>query len=471
MKALFLTLIVLSIPRLAIACSFAGSPAVCGSFAAAEAVLVGTVSRVETKTTKTDDSDEFIDEQTAYVQVEESFKGVKESQMIFRSNRSSCEPTYQEGQRWLFYAYFNQSEKAWEIHPCDRSTRIEGAYDDLSYLRNFPASAQKSRIAGVLSNGPDKPLMGIKVKVTDGRQVYETFTDKNGVYEILGLPPGKYSIEPEVPITLTLYSSFASGELDLTKRRDRQVTLAEKSCAGMDFYFNENTSVSGKVFGADGRPLNHVCVTAISKDAEPDTGSFHYGCTKENGSFKIDKIPLGDYLLVANEEGRITSTQPFPRVYYPGVFDRGKATVLTIASGDQRQDFDIHVPSEQPTWTIEGRLLYSDGRPVNSATVEFTEETAPDIDSEQVNTTTDPNGRFSLIVLAGLKGSLRSSFSAVRGDYDCPQFEKLIKSEDKGQTFVELFTNVIKLEMNRDYKDVELNFPFPECSKRKAPQP
>ena len=105
MKALFLTLIVLSIPRLAIACSFAGSPAVCGSFAAAEAVLVGTVSRVETKTTKTDDSDEFIYEQTAYVQVEESFKGVKESQMIFRSNRSSCEPTYQEGQRWLFYAY------------------------------------------------------------------------------------------------------------------------------------------------------------------------------------------------------------------------------------------------------------------------------------------------------------------------------------------------------------------------------
>ena len=202
MKATLISLAFLTVlisPRLAMACSCAGTPAVCESFAAAEAVFVGTVTRVEDKTVKAPDGREAIVGQTANVQVEESFKGAKESAMIFRSYGTSCDTRYEEGQRWLFYAYFNRDDKAWQIQGCDHSTLLERAADDLLYLRHLPASAQKTRISGEVRNGASKSMMGIKIKVTDGQKVYETFTDKDGVYELVGLPPRKYSVEPDVP--------------------------------------------------------------------------------------------------------------------------------------------------------------------------------------------------------------------------------------------------------------------------------
>jgi len=160
MKAALISLAFLTVlisPRLAMACSCGRTPAVCESLAAAEAVFVGTVTRVENKTVKAPEGQEAIAGQTAYVQVEESFKGAKETAMIFRSYGSSCDATYKEGQRWLFYAYFNKDDKAWQVYGCDRSTLLDGAADDLLYLRNLPASAQKTRISGEVRNSASKP--------------------------------------------------------------------------------------------------------------------------------------------------------------------------------------------------------------------------------------------------------------------------------------------------------------------------
>lgn len=470
MKLTLISLAFLTIfisPRGALACSCFGNPSICGSFASAEAVLVGTVSRVEIKTVKAPNGDDY-GNQIAYVQVEESFKGVKASEMIFRSYGTSCDAEYKVGQRWLFYAYFNKEDKAWLIRGCDRSRLIESAPDDLSYLRNLPGSAQQSRFSGVLRKNLDTPLMGIKVKVTNGRQVYETFTDKNGVYELSGLPPATYSVEPEVPSTLKLKFASPIGKIDLPRRNGWRAILEEKSCAGISFYYSENTSVSGKLFGADGLPVKNVCVRLRSKD-NPNNREYLTSCTEPDGSFKIDEIPLGDYFLLVNEENKITSSEPFPTVYYPGVFEKEKATVLTVATGDQREDLDIHIPSQQATKTIEGRLLYSDGRPVVNESVKFEEEPRGSEQAASAGGLTDADGRFSLQVLEGLKGSLRGYILTYPGQYaNCPKLEKLIKTKDL--SMIEIETNVIKLETNTDYIDLELKLPFPYCAKAKTPR-
>jgi hypothetical protein len=468
MKLTLISLTLLTIflsPRVALACSCFGNPSICGSFASAEAVLVGTVSRVEITNVKTPDGEEY-GNQIAYVQVEESFKGVKASEMIFRSYGTSCDPDYQAGQRWLFYAYFNKDDKAWVIHACDRSTLIDSAPDDLSYLRNLPGSAQKSHFSGVLRKNFHTPLMGTKVKVTNGRKVYETFTDKNGVYELPGLPPGTYSVEPEVPSTLKLTFASQVGKINL--RDGPRVVLEERSCAGISFYYSENTSVSGKLFGADGLPVKNVCVRLRSKD-NPNNREYLTSCTEPDGSFKIDEIPLGDYFLLVNEENKITSSEPFPTVYFPGVFEKEKATVLTIATGDQREDLDIHIPLQQATKTIAGKFLYSDGRPVVNESVKFEEEPRGSEQGASASGLTDADGRFSLQVLEGLKGSLRGYIITYRGQYaNCPKLERLIKTKEL--TMADIETNVIKLEMNTDYRDLELKFPFPYCAKAKSPQ-
>jgi hypothetical protein len=442
----------------AVACSCAGTPSVCGAFARAEAVFVGTVSRVENERAKDETGREYIVSQVAYVQVDEAFKGVKEPQLTFRSYGSSCDATYEEGQRRLFYASYNKKDKAWSIGGCDRSSLLQHAADDLLYLRGLPGSAQKTRIAGELKTRDFKPLMGVKVKLIGDSKTYEVFTDKNGVYEIYGLPAGKYAIEPDVPLNLKLSFTSSSAEIDRTRR---QVELKDKSCAGIDFYFSENTVIQGRVLGPDGQPMNKVCVRLWLKEKPAET-PFLLDCTEKDGYFKIDEIGLGEYYLVANDDGVISSDEPFPLTYYPGVFEKEKATVLNIASGDKLEDFDIHIPSRRPTRTIEGRLLFSDGRPVEGESVEFNSEEKPGQPQDRVLAETDAEGRFKLSVLEGSQGTLRGYlYSTSRESEKCPQIEKLTKA------YKDLETNHIKLELNRDHQNIELVFPFPYCAKSK----
>ena len=442
----------------AMACSCLGTPSVCGAFAGAEAVFVGTVSRVESKTVKDETGREHIVGQIAYVQVDEAFKGAKAPQLVFRSYGTSCDVIYEEGQRRLFYASYDKKDKAWSIGGCGRSTLLQNASDDLLYLRALPGSAQKTRISGELNTLDFKPLMGVKVKLIGDRKTYEVFTDKNGVYEIYDLPVGKYIIEPDIPLNLKL--SFASSST-VSDRPRRQVELKDKSCAGIDFYFSENTVIQGRVLGPDGQPMNKVCVRLWLKEKPAET-PFLLDCTEHDGYFKIDEIALGEYYLVANDDGVISSDEPFPLTYYPGVFEKEKATVLNIASGDKLEDFDIHIPSRRPTRTIEGRLLFSDGRPVDDETVEFNSEDKPDQPHDRVLAETDAEGRFKLSILEGSKGTLHGYFySSSRESEKCPQIDKLNKA------YKDLETSRMKLEIYRDYEDIELVFAFPFCPKAK----
>jgi hypothetical protein len=444
------------------ACSCGGAPTTCGSYEAADAVLIGTVIRVENKAVKSEDGVEYIAGQTAYVQVDEAFKGVKSPEMIFRSFGTSCDPQYGAGQRWLFYAYYGKDSNTWSIRACDRSTQLAWAADDLLYLRALPQSAQRTRIAGRLWNRDNTPLIGVKVKLTliDGLSTQEVFTDKNGVYEAYDLPPGRYNIEPETPLNLKLSHTSKSLITD-RDRRAHQVEIRAKSCAVMNFYYTEDTLVSGRVFGADGQPMPDVCVHLVFKDKPKDT-PYLGDCTDENGRFKIDDVLLGEYFLIANEDGKITSDEPFPTAYYPGVFEKEKATTLTFSSGDRLQDFDIHIPSQKSLRTIEGKLLFSDGRPAAGDSVKFVPEGMNDNMDAQVVVEADSEGRFRLRVLEGLKGTVIGYMFRYSGQVqNCPKLEAIIKARK------EIVTNKINVELNRDHQDLELVFPFPYCKKAK----
>jgi len=448
-------------PRLALACGCLGTSSVCKAFAGAEAVFVGSVTRVSNKTSKDENGNEYIVSQVANVQVEEAFKGAKEPELTFRSYGTSCDVTYKEGQRRLFYASYNKEDKAWSIHVCGRSTLVEYAADDLSFLRGLPGSAQRTRISGELKTRDHKPLMGVKVKLVGQTKTYEVFTDKNGVYEMYDLPAGKYGVAPETPLNLKLNIAIGEVTADSVDRTHPVVELKEKSCAGMNFYFTENTAITGRVLGADGQPMNNVCVRLRLKEKPAET-PFLLDCTESDGSFKIDEIALGEYYLVANDDGVISSNEPFPLTYYPGVFDKAKATVLNIASGDKLEDFDIHIPSQKPTRTIEGRLLFSDGRPAEGESVEFASEEKSGQSQDRVYVNTDAEGRFKLSVLEGSKGTLHGSLYAHSLDLpNCPQIDKLVKA------YKDIETKRIKLELNRDHQDIELVLAVPYCAKAK----
>ena len=448
-------------PRLTLACSCGGTISVCDAFQSAHAVFVGSVTRVENEVVKIEDDDFSYTRQTAYVEVEESFKGASQPEFVFRGHGTSCDLEYKEGERWLFYAHYNKDDKTWSVAACGRSALIDRAAGDLLYLRGLPASAQTTRIAGQLWTSDSKPLAGVKVKVTGHRETREVFTDKNGVYEIYGLPPGEYLTQPDVPLNLKLaFSSISITDGNVHRER---VKLKEKSCVNVNFHFVENTLISGKVFSPDGEPMPNVCVRLLFRD-KPEETPYLVGCTDEDGRFTIDEIRLGEYFLVANDDGKVSSEEPFPLTYFPGVLTKEKATLLTIASGDQLKDFDIHIPAMRRTRSVAGRILFADGRPAAGLFVRFVPENVGVDSDASVDAHADPEGRFRFRVLEGSKGIVRGYMYTYSGEFEnCPKLEALIKVHQ------DIVTNSVNVELNRDHEDLEVMFPFPQCKKAKAP--
>lgn len=474
--AVVLTLLLFNAP-VAEACGCGGYASICGSYQAADAVFIGVVQHVEHKIAKTADGREFSTSHIAKVQVEKSFKGLAQPELVFYSGGSSCDAVYEEGQRWLFYAYYNKETKRWGVRTCDRSRVIEevsGAADDLLYLQNLPKSAATTRISGDLAHYEDDPvkrfsrvkkIIGAKVKITGEGKTYEVFTDKDGVYEIYGLPPGKYSVEPEIPLGLKVRFPMYNAEVDYSDRKNLKLILKEKSCASVDFILSSNNRIAGKVFGADGQALPSVCLNLTPKD-KVVASKWKFDCTDKQGRYELDEIPPGEYLIVVNSEGKISSSEPFPTAYYPGVFEKNKATILAITEGSNLEDYDIHIPSQEKRRTLQGVFVYSDGKPVVDESVEFNADEVKEGVDGRTHTTTDDQGRFTLVVLEGLKGTLRGYMYTYEGQFEnCPQIDKLVRAQ--GRSVPDIGSKPIPVEITRDMQDIKLTFPSPSCKKAK----
>ena len=477
MKALFpafaLALLLLNAPAI-YACSCGGYPTVCQSYQSADAVFVATVQRVITNTAKAANGRDVRIGQVAHMQVETSFKGMVPPEVVFRPEGSSCDSVYQEGQRWLFYAYYNKDTKTWGTSACDRNRQIDEAPDDLLYLQGLPKSAQTTRLSGEIKHYEDEPgkgfthvknIIGARVKIKGEGKEYEAYTDKNGVFEIYGLPPGKYSVEPEIPVGLKIRFPMNYGQNDYSDRNNIKLILKDRSCASISFVLSSNNRIAGKVFGADGRVLPNVCLYLTSKD-KPTARSDIFDCTDKDGHYEMKEIPPGEYLIVLNREGKISSDAPFPTAYFPGVFEKDKATVLAITQSANLEDYDIHIPSQENRKILQGVLQYSDGKPVAGELVEFRAAAVKEGFDGEVHTTTDEQGRFTLTVLEGLKGTLRGFMYTYEGEYvNCPQLDKLLKAN--GGHVPDVGTKTMSLEITRDMQDIKLTFPFPFCKKAK----
>jgi hypothetical protein len=178
----------------------------------------------------------------------------------------------------------------------------------------------------------------------------------------------------------------------------------------------------------------------------------------------MDNIPVGSYLLVINDGGRISSSQPFPRFYYPGVLEREKAAVITIGEGETIADLNVRAPSMEETITVAGVFLFADGKPVAGERVAFEpEKTVAKVDGG-AQAMTDAQGRFSIKILKGLKGQLYGAMYSYLGKFEnCPNLDKAIK--ETGRLVAELKTPLLQVVAESNQYDVELRYSFPGCKK------
>jgi hypothetical protein len=466
-------LLVLAASNSAHACNCPRQSSVCEASASAEAIFVGTVHKVELlKSKKGDSQSEEIAGQLAHIRVENVFKGKIGPEIVIHSGITSCDLFYQIGEPWIFYASYDKENRTWSAGSmCGRSMPTKYAANDLLYLRRLPDSGQQTRISGVvayLKSDPEKvttstPIKGVRLKIIGEQRTAEVYTDRNGIYEIYGLPPGEYLIKPEAPPGWTGNFPLQAGNADGSEGEGK-VELTEKSCAELNFSFHldAETSIAGKVRGVDGNPLSNV-VLGLQPKGNRALQSWQSVSTNLHGDYRLENIPPGEYLIVVNGNGDISSYAPFLKAYYPGVLKEENADIVRVTRGDRLENYDINIPSQATTYTIQGKLLYADRRPVERGYVKFKADSVEEGTVGEASTRTDAQGRFSLNIRQGFEGRLHGFIYHIQNGYaNCLPLQKFVT----GSVAI-LETESLWLKITADQQDIDLLFSVVPCEKNK----
>ena len=343
----------------------------------------------------------------------------------------------------------------------------EGAAEDLLYLDNMNRLRGKTRVSGTIARWeyPDFDVANRNIRIVGEKQTYERKTDANGVFELYDLPPGKYVLETDIP---------KGWELSRFTRRSANLSSDASSAQGLPFTlpagrhvsipmsFEPTNAVEGTVVGPAGNPMKGVCLF-LAKPEQPDK-ALGVKCTDENGRFHISFVAPGSYFLVANSDGGVSSEQPFPKLFYPGVTEREKAVVIEVGADEVVKDLNLVISKLAEKVKVSGVLYFANDKPAVDEIVQF-EAIAQEGIAGDVDALTDARGRFTLELLKGVKGVIYGTFNAEAGEYEnCPRLEALIK--ETGKEAAELRTPVIKIDADKDAGNLILKYPFPRCKRR-----
>lgn len=416
---------------------------------------------------------------SAKLTAEKVFKGgVKAGDLMTfaQGGGGDCIWTFSEeavGQQLLFYLKRPKgADGPWVAGICGRSGPAEDAGDDLLFLNKLDEVRGKTRLSGTVGVYDRKALSveGRLIRVTGGGTTREVRTDKDGVYELYDLPPGRYAVVVETPRGWKLrvtqpwrVEALPPADQPAPPGKIQAVVEARKHTA-LDIEYEIDNAVRGQVFDPHGKTMKDVCVYAVPAEGDEDSGDMD--CTDAGGNFSISVLPAGSYVLVVNKEGVVSSSQPFGAFYYPNVAEREKASVITLGPGDVLEGVNIYAPSVRETVRVEGVLLYADGKPAVDVNVTFAPGGQPAGVEGRTGGKSDAEGRFSFKVLKGLEGELYGWIFVYPGEYEnCPRLDAIIKAGD-GST-PEIKTPAVKFHAAADLRGLLLRFPFPACKKAK----
>jgi len=448
------------------ACMCSGNwPSVKQAWKNAPAVFLGTV---EIADPDGDGRQMMFQEQSVRIRVDEAFKGVSEGQTIeLRQGADDCSAKFKTGQRSVFYLYPGIEHGSWNVPACTHALgSAEPVGDDLLFLRGLPRSAIGTRLSGEVELYEDSPteafkrvggVRNVRVKIS-GPQGFtrEVVTNVAGVYELYGLHRGRYSVSIDVPSGLRIKFPLVTGSTRVPGNGSA-VELDRGGGASVGFVLQADTRLSGRMLDAKGTPMTSVCIDLDPLEGRGESGARFFDCSKAGGVFEMTMMPPGKYWLVARDEVIRHRLKSKSTLYYPGVRDRERATIVSIEAGKYVEHLDIRLPSDEKRYKIAGRFQFMDGAPVANASVTFTSPQSGY--SESTDTAAD--GSFGLSIVAGMQGQLTGQLGVLEPILrSCPEFRVqprrsgMIRFMDAGP---------VALSVDSDHEDLKLELTSPSC--------
>ena len=316
------------------ACSCPSSgPPPCQAAWAADAIFSGTVRSIDVSTQF--NGDNRARETIIQFEVEQRFLNVPSGPVeIVDDESSSCRYRFTPRTKYVVYARRSDDGRL-TTDKCSRTKPLAEAAEDLRYLSALPAAGTGARVYGRINewvhhpaddHGVDYgPLQNITVSIHSAGLSRDVVTDRNGEYELQGVPLGPVSVSVATP-----FGSVADG------LRDFEVTDL-RACIAADFTVRMETAVHGLVVDEAGRPLSGILVEAVAAELagyKPDT-IFEPAKTDDRGRFAFHYLPPGVYVFGVNVTKGRYKPPSGPTTFLPGTTAAKDAAVFELKAGNR----------------------------------------------------------------------------------------------------------------------------------------
>lgn len=231
---------------------------------------------------------------------------------------------------------------------CWRFASVTVLISSLSHAQSpgvVPGKSREWSVEGTVKKG-EATVAGAVIRIDGAALVNGATSDSTGHFQLKGAVPGMYTISVEKEGTggATPKSVLVAPGGDLR---------------GLDFLLQEEVVLAGRVVDSSRHPVKGATVMAWVKSSRNGVPSFltkGFAETDDTGSFRIDELGEGRYLLVAvlapvrpkphGSRAGNQQTQPasqgIPRYgFFPTSSLWESASLIDVRYGDQREGLDL----------------------------------------------------------------------------------------------------------------------------------
>ena len=175
-------------------------------------------------------------------------------------------------------------------------------------------------------------------------------------------------------------------------------TSKVRVCAAQD---GPHGTVTGKLTGADGKPISGAWVTAIAAEGEVDATNPEQ-LTNDEGEFSLD-VPPGKYFVVANYDWPATENAPVLTTYFPSSENEAGAKAVELKNNAKVKGIDIKVTRVLAPKSIDVLVTGPDGKPLPTGDAYLTQVNQAGVaGSDSGPTYADKTGHVKLLGFEGI---------------------------------------------------------------------
>lgn len=363
----------LLLPPRALACQCKRRPPVCQAFFANSEIFSGTVVS-RTPVTAASRGKSYVSGYQYKFSVDRTYRGATSGTALVGtgSGGGDCGYIFHEGRRYIVFANGSNGRIGTSI--CGLTAPWTSALDE--EIRKQAASKQRTAsffgIAYIRAGkiAPAAPTSSMTVVIDPDNDPRQAVSDSQGRFKITDIPPGKHKVKVIAPAGYSIgWPQTSSPKHELIE----DIELQPAGCLDRDYIALVGGSVSGRFVDAHGNvpPPEAIPseVELVSADPTDQKTFFSDNVNKQDGTFTIEGVPEGRYLLAHNVVTGESLQNPFLPTYYPGRHSREEATTLEVHHGARVAGLTMQPGKEQPRVRVDVRVLSERGEGLANANV------------------------------------------------------------------------------------------------------